>query len=318
MVLTGYGRHLVPFGGTLSAKQLRSNYYLMRPSALLAFCCIVFWSCNSKKQGDAEPETPTSGTFELVADETLKPAIDSLVFGFNSQTPNAKVTVRYKNATEALDDLLQLRARLVLIARPLGKKERDLLLKEKIELTDADVAVNAIGCIVNLKSPLQNISLDSLRSIIQDKNKDIIRVSSSYLSSTEFALDSIFSLDKFQEGRIVRYQTTDSIIDRVRRDEHAIGFVGAAWLKKHSNSGDSSFRVIRISGITNKPIMLHLAYILQGLYPFTSRICAYTTEVPNTLPRGFLAYVMSSEGQRVFFNFDLLPKTQILKLVPAQ
>jgi phosphate transport system substrate-binding protein len=284
---------------------------------LLSCCCYVLSGCSAQKQGEAQPDTATSGAFELVADETLKPAVDSLVFGFNSQTPNAKVTVRYKNATEALDDLLQQRARLVLIARPLGKKERDLLSQQKIELTEADVAENAIGCIVSAKNLLQNISLDSLRAIVQDKDKGVIRVSSSYLSSTEFALDSIFSLDKYQEGRIVRYQTTDSIIERVHKDDHAIGFVSSAWLKKFSNSGDSSIRVLRISGVSDKPIMLHLAYVLQGLYPLTSRICAYTTEVPNTLPRGFLAYAMSADGQRVFLNYDLLPKTQILKLVPS-
>lgn len=289
----------------------------MNRAFILAFFCYAFCACAEKKQGEAQPDTATSGTFELVADETLKPAIDSLVFGFNSQTPNAKVTVRYKNATKALDDLLGQRARLVLIARPLGKKERDLLSQQKIELTEADVAENAIGCIVTSKSPIQTISLDSLRAIIENKDKGIIRIASSYLSSIEFVLDSIFSLEKYQEGRIVRYKTTDSIIERVRKDEHAIGFVGAAWLKKLSNSGDSSIRVLRISGISDKPIMLHLAYVLQGLYPLTSRICAYTTEVPNTLPRGFLAYAMSADGQRVFLNYDLLPKTQILKLVPS-
>jgi phosphate transport system substrate-binding protein len=289
----------------------------MKRAFLLSLFCFILCCCSNKKQSEAPPDTATSGTFELVADETLKPAIDSLVFGFNSQTPNAKVTVRYKNATEALDDLLQQRARLILIARPLGKKERDFLSQQKIELTEADVAENAIGCIVSAKSPLQNISMDSLRTIIENKNKSIVRVSSSYLSSTEFALDSIFTLDKFQEGRIIRYQTTDSIIDRIRKDENAIGFVSAAWLKKLTNSGDSSIRVLRISGVSEKPIMLHPAYVLQGLYPLTSRICAYTTEVPNTLPRGFLAYTMSAGGQRVFLNYDLLPKTQILKLVPS-
>jgi phosphate transport system substrate-binding protein len=286
----------------------------MRESLILIFCCITIWGCSGKKQGEALSESATSGSFELVADETLKPAIDSLVFGFNSQTPNARVTVRYNNAAEALDDLLQQRARLVLIARPLSKKERDLLSKQKIELTEGDVAKNAIGCIVNSKSPLLTISIDSLRRIIQNQDKSIIRISSSYLSSTEFALDSIFKLDKYQEGRIIQYQTSDSIIDRVRKDDHAIGFISSAWLK---NLKDSSIRILRISGISEKPIMLHLAYVLQGLYPLTSRICAYTTEVPNTLPRGFLAYAMSADGQRVFMNYDLLPKTQILKLVPS-
>lgn len=286
----------------------------MRKSLILAFFCIAFIACNSKKNNDQETDSATSGSFELIADETLKPAIDSLVFGFNSQTPAAHVTVRYKNATEALDDLLQQRARLVLIARPLSKKERDLLTEQKIELIEADVAQNAIGCIVSAKNLLKYLSMDSLRSIASGQNNDVIRVSSSYLSSTEFALDSIFALNKYQEGRIVRYQTSDSIITRVRKDEHALGFAGASWLKKYS--GDSSVRVLPVWGSTEKPVILHLANILQGFYPLTSRICAYTREVPNTLPRGFLAYAMSSDGQRVFFNYDLLPKTQILKLTP--
>ncbi len=290
----------------------------MHKSYILLFIFVLLTGCTGKKQGEAPPDTATSGAFELVADETLSPAIDSLVTGFNLQTPNAKVTVRYKNATDALDDLLQQRARLVLIARPLSAKEHDVLTHQKIELIEAEVAQNAIGCIVSSKNPLKDISMDSLKSLLQDKDKNYIRVSSSYLSSTEFALDSIFSLDKFQEGRIVRYQTSDSIISRIRNDDRAIGFVDASWLKKYSNSGDSSVRVLRISQGSGRPMMLHLAYVLQGFYPLTSRICGYTTEVPNTLPRGFLAYAMSAEGQRVFFNYDLLPKTQILKLVPPR
>jgi phosphate transport system substrate-binding protein len=289
----------------------------MKTCLILYFFCFFFiFGCEKTKQGEVLSDSATSGTFELVADETLKPAIDSLVFGFNTETPNAKVTVRYKNATEALDDLVQGKARLVLIARPLSTKENALLASQKIELTDADVAENAIGCIVNAKNPLHVISMDSLQRIIEDKDKNITRISSSYLSSTEFALDSIFKMEKFQEGRIVRYETSDSIIGRIRKDEHSIGFISASWLKRLSNSGDSSIRALKISGVSDRPIMLHLAYILQKIYPLTSRICAYTTEVPNTLPRGFLAYAMSADGQRVFLNYDLLPKTQILKLVP--
>ncbi len=279
---------------------------------------VLLTGCSEKKQGETPPDTANSGAFELVADEALKPAIDSLVYGFNIQTPGAKVTVRYKNATEALDDLLQQKTRLVLIARPLSKKERELLSQQKIELIEADVAENAIGCIVSAKSQLMTISMDSLRAIVEDKDKNITRVSTSYLSSTEFALDSIFSLDKYQEGRLIRFQTSDSVITRVAKDDHAIGFVGSAWLKKMANSHDSSVRVLQISGVSDRPIMLHLAYILQNLYPLTSRICGYTTDVPNTLPRGFLAYAMSADGQRVFLNYDLLPKTQILKLVPPR
>ncbi len=314
--LTGFGAQ------SAQSEELRNDERMpgKMPLRLISFCLasfIIFAGCNKNKGGET-PDTATSGSFELVADEALKPVIDSLVTGFNLQTPNAKLTVRYKTATEALDELLGHQTRLVLIARPLSTKEHDVLTQQKLELIEADIAQNAIGCIVSSKNPLKDISMDSLRSLLQDKDKNTIRISSSYLSSTEFALDSILSLDKFQEGRIVRYQTSDSIISRISNDEHAIGFVDASWLKFYSNSGDSSFRVLRISQAGGRPMMLHLAYVLQGLYPLTSRICGYTTEVPNTLPRGFLAYAMSAEGQRVFFNYDLLPKTQILKLIPPR
>jgi phosphate transport system substrate-binding protein len=286
--------------------------------ACLFAVALALTGCAGKKQGDAVPETATSGTFELVADETLRPAIDSLVYGFNIQTPNAKVTVRYQNATEALDDLLQHRTRLILISRPLGKKEQAILNQEKIELTEADVAENAIACIVSRQSMLRSMSMDSLRRIVGDNLNGVIRVSSSHLSGTEYALDSIFSRDSYQSGRIRRFQTTDSIVSFVRGNDRAIGFIGAAWMKEILKVGDSTIHSLLISGVTDHPVMLHPAYILKGLYPLVSRICAYTTEVPNTLPRGFLAYAMSADGQRVFLNYDLLPKTQILKLVPAQ
>jgi phosphate transport system substrate-binding protein len=287
----------------------------LRIGLFLLLCTI---SCTKNKQGEPVADTATSGAFELLADEALKPVIDSLVVGFNSETPNAKVTVRYTNATQALDELLQGKTRLILIARPISSKEQAVLDQQKIELTDANVAVSAIGCIVSKKNPRNSISMDSLKMLVGDKDKTTMRFSTSYLSSTEFALDSIFGLEKYQEGRIIRYQTTDSVIERVRNDEQAIGFVNASWLKKLSNSGDSLVKVLKISGISDKPVMLHLAYIYQNLYPLISRVCAYTKEVANTLPRGFLAYAMSAEGQRVFLNYDLLPKTQILKLVPPQ
>jgi phosphate transport system substrate-binding protein len=302
------------------------NNEMMRMKISKASCLLLLFfylaGCNKTRQGELPPDTATSGSFELLADETLRPVIDSLVYGFNTQTPNAKVTVRYKNATEALDELIQGRVRLVLIGRPLSTKERQVLANQKIELTEAEVAVNAIGCIVNSKSHLESINMDSLKNLINyelvgnSSRKNFIRVSSSYLSSTEWILDSIFQRSKYQEGEIARYQTTDSIINRVKNLENAIGFVNASWLKKYQN--DSSIRILKISGTSDRAIMMHPAYILQGLYPLTSTVCAYTTEVPNTLPRGFLAYAMSSDGQRIFLNYDLLPKTQILKLVPPQ
>ncbi|MEI8134563.1 MAG: substrate-binding domain-containing protein [bacterium] len=296
----------------------------MHSRTLVWLCLTLFFVACTKGKEELQPgDTATSGAFELLADETLRPCIDSLITGFNITTPKGKVTVKYVNATDALDALINQKARLVLIARSLTSKERKILESQKIELTEAEVAQSSIGCIVSRKSISESMSMDELRRLL---NYQIVgnhwvphhRVSTSYLSSTESVLDSIFGREKYQEGEIVRFRTTDSVFDSVVKDTGAIGFVNISWIHDRIRKGDSSFRILKISSGGGEPIMLHPAYILQGLYPLQSRICAYTTEVPNTLPRGFLAYAMAAEGQRVFLNYDLIPKTQILKLVPSQ
>jgi hypothetical protein len=87
-------------------------------------------------------------------------------------------------------------------------------------------------------------------------------------------------------------------------------------------SGDASVKAVAImpddsnTKMSDEPIMLHLAYIHQGLYPLTSRVNAYSFDSPNTLPRGLIAYMTTAHGQIVFKNHGVLPRTQIIRIVP--
>jgi phosphate transport system substrate-binding protein len=282
-------------------------------SRILLVCAlsVLLCSCATKKE-NLPQESANSGTFELVADEAIKPAIDSLVEGFNIDYPDAKVTVRYKNATEALDDLLQHRARLVIIARALNPKERATLISQKVDLPEWEIALNPIACITNAKNPQDSISIDELRLVLKGKNTSYQKVLASNLGSTEGILDSIFLQDTgVIRGTAIRFATSDSIISKVRDDSRTIGFVSATWLQKDN----ASVKALRISN-GGKAMMLHLAYVYQEIYPLVGRVMGYTFEAANSLPRGFLAYVMAAEGQRVLLNHQLLPRTQIIKLTP--
>ncbi|HYM20609.1 MAG TPA: substrate-binding domain-containing protein [Candidatus Kapabacteria bacterium] len=286
---------------------------------VIALSLVLLLSCGKQQKPVAIPDTATSGSFELVADETLKPAVDSLVTGFNLEMPNAHVTVRYMDAASALDALLQNKTRLVLTARPLTKKERSVLDSQKIDLPEFDVALEGLAVIVSRDNPRNSISLDSLRQLCDGKLSEHY-YSTSYLSATEAILDSIFNFsDKTLSGRISRLQTTDSVISAVKSDPAGIGFISSSWMHELTAKGDSSVKSLRISSAkSDEPVQLHLAYLYQGNYPLASRVCAYTNELPNTLPRGFLAYAMTANGQRVFMKYDVLPRTQIIRIVPSK
>ncbi len=293
---------------------LTSKYRL-----LFLISAIFIGSCGNADRKVVVSDSATSGAFELVADENLKPVIDSLVNGFNNQTPNAKVTVRYASSVEALDALLSSKARLVIIGRPMTLNERKILDTAHIDLPEFDIALNSIAIITPSQNNITSVSIDRLRELITGKTKTHF-FSTTHLSTTETVFDSIFSLQsKFLVGSIKRFQTSDSVISAVRDNIGSIGFISSCWAHFLRLAADTTIKVLSISTqMSSKPVSLHPAFLYQGLYPLVSRVCGYTFEVPNSIPRGFLAYVMSPDGQKVFLNYDVLPRTQIIKLVPPK
>ncbi len=295
--------------------------------------------CGKSEKGGPS-ENATTGSFELVADEVLKPVIDSLVTGFMSENPLAKVTVKYVSAGEAVRELLNKQARAIIIDRALTPQERAAAALDSVSLPALAIAADGIGCIVSKNNPLAAIRMSDLRKIISGEMKSwsemakpivepgdringtITKIFPAYPSSIEFQLDSILmGPAKLTGGQDTRFASADSTFRAVAQDAGAIGFVGSAWIHWFSAHGDSGTKVLPIipadsssRGVT-EPILLHMAYVYEGLYPLVTPVNGYSTEGLNTVPRGFLSYAMTAHGQVVFKNFDVLPKTQIIHLV---
>lgn len=290
----------------------------------------VFWvalilfvaSGCGKGENQPQSETATYGSFELVADEVLKPVIDSLVQGFTTENPTAKVTVKYVSAGEAVRELMNHQARAIIIDRGLTPQEREVMAKDSVSLPAFRMAEDGIGCIVSQDSKQASLRLSALRTLGAKGGNETL-IFPGYPSSLEDIVDSVMGTGKVW-GRISRDGTSDSIVSRVAKDENAFGFLSSAWKHWLEVRNDTSVRFLPIiphdlssQGIS-EPVMLHIAYIAEKAYPLTTIVNGYTTETANTVPRGFFVYCMTAHGQTVFKNFGLLPKTQPIKLVPAK
>ncbi len=285
---------------------------------LFAAVLILQFGCDSKKSDGPPPDTATTGTMEFIADIELQPAIDSLVAGFNADHPEAKVAVKYLAATEALDAMLQRKSRLVIMGRALTSKEQRFLDSQQVELVDFDIALNALAPFVKVTARIHELPLVEIMKNVTGTAPSYTQVLGSHLSSTESILDSIYLADtSFIKGRVLRFSTPDSVFNYVKSDPEAVGYLSSAWYKRIMS--DSTVRILDLVHEGEyKMLMLHMAYVYQGKYPLVSRVMGYTLEPPNTLPRGFLAYAMSADGQRILLDNNLLPRTQIIKLVPPK
>lgn len=314
--------------------------------ALLAAGC-------GKQQNAPQTDSATSGSFELVADEALRPAIDSLVTGFMAENPDAHVTVKYVSAEEAVLALLNHQARAIIIDRDLSPKEDSILASDSARMPSAQwvalekipLAWDGIAVIASQKSPLTAIRKSDLANIFRGKLSSgselyahdfdgsatpastlgtITVALPKYPSSIEFSVDSILLGTGAQTAamHIVRFSTSDSVIDFVRKTPNGIGFIGSAW--DHTVAADPSVKTLPVmpadlssEGLT-EPVLLNMAYIAQGDYPLVTHVNGYSFDVPNTIPRGFLAYAATAHGQLVFKNYQVLPITQPIKIVRGQ
>ncbi len=297
-----------------------------RPFVVLALL-LVSCACG-KQENTASSESATSGSAQIVADEVLKPAIDSLVTGFTAENPDAKVTIKYTSATEAIRELMNHDARAVIIDRSLTPAERSLLEKDSVTLPEYRLAEDGIGCVVSAKNPASTVRKSDLKKMFSGEATawgDVTLILPAYPSSTEYVLDSILMDGNQTKAKyLLRFSTTDSIAAYVADHPKAIGFIGSAWNHWLEAKRDSSVKVLPVIPSDSssrgliEPVLLNMAYIAEGLYPLVTRVNGYSFEVPNTLPRGFLAYASTAHGQIVFKNFDVLPTTQPIRIVPSK
>lgn len=295
----------------------------MSRAVLFLIPALILLSACGKTDNQPQTETATYGSFELVADEVLKPVIDSLVQGFTMENPTAKITVKYVSAGEAVRELMNHQARAIIIDRYLTPQELAVLTKDSVAIPEFRLAQDGIGVIASHWNRQDTVRLSAIRSRITDSTAKSIFVFPVYPSSVEYVMDSMAATAQ-TKGRILRFATTDSIVSYVEKNVGSLGFVSSAWKHKLEIAGDTSVKFLPIiphdlssQGIS-EPVMLHIAYIAEQAYPLTTMVMGYTPELANTLPRGFFVYCMTAHGQTVFKNFGLLPKTQPLKLVPAK
>jgi phosphate transport system substrate-binding protein len=59
----------------------------------------------------------------------------------------------------------------------------------------------------------------------------------------------------------------------------------------------------------------HPAYVYQGYYPVIAPVYVYTRNIEQDVSMGFIAFLTSAAGQKVFQKDGLVPATMPVRLV---
>ena len=287
-----------------------------------------FSSCGEKKAKDGRTDTPTSGTIEFYADESLSPIIDEERTQFEFEFPKAKLKPIYSDEVTGLQMIKDFKTTLLFPPRHL-KDSEIAYLKSKSNVIPSvfPIGYDGLAFIVNKNNQDTCITVNDIKRVLTGKAtkwSDIVPGSkrgdievifdNTRSATTNWVVDSVVHGEKMG-AKIMAAKTSKQVIDFVDETPGAIGVIGSNWLNDRRDSTNTTFKknihVMRVSikdkATPSNSWQPYQAYLLDGRYPFVRTLYAIVVDPHKALPWSFANYITNPRGQLIVFKSGLLP-----------
>ena len=298
---------------------------------------------------EKKANSSTTGTMTMVCDETFRNIMEQEIDVFEYQYPDAHVLARYATQGEALDSLLSLNTRTVVIARDLTKKERDYLKGKRRNVKSSKIAVDAVALIVNKNNPCSMLTTKEVGDILSGSSTEWNDLEPSELGKIAVVFDDKssslvqFMRDSLLNGgdlgpNVYAQGSIPAVVDMVSKNVNAIGVLGVTWITSDMKTAELTSDELAQSVLSDEPIqgatlsqevkVLKLrrpdevtAYkpyqqnIFDGTYPLYRPIYMITTGVSGSLSSGFYTFVTGDIGQKIIMKTGIMPARTRIQVV---
>jgi phosphate transport system substrate-binding protein len=223
-------------------------------------------------------------------------------------------------------DFINDSVQVIVTARPFNNEEIGAIKDAKIEYREYNVALDGVAVILNRENPRQELRVSELDSILTgvmtawggDRLRNPIKVAVCGInSSTNEIVRTAIMHDKPFSPTATYFESSGEVLTFVRANRNAIGVVNISWLRDF----EGQITVAAIGGTPTTGDSVARFYspaqanIYRGFYPLSTKVFMYNREIQRTVGLGFIAYVSSVPGQKVFQENGLVPATMPVRLV---
>jgi len=288
----------------------------------------------------------TTGEISIVVDENVEPLMKDEIREFERLNQEAKILMKVAPNKVAKADLINGETSLIVVTRNFDGQEKAVIEKNKLEIKEYPIAIDAIGFIVNNKNPVERITSDDLKNIFtgvyknwtdiksqdEEQNKEVSKffkgpnnkiklfIQRKNSSTYDYVLDSILKKTQYATDAAV-CSTSVQMLNSIRENESAIGIINMNWLSKGSQDTiDTSVKSLRISKIFDNGRQddfreFHQGLIYNGTYPYRRTVYVITTDSGIKLSTGFITFMVKTDGQKIVLKNSLVPVTQPVRTV---
>lgn len=316
--------------------------------AISVMMASVMTSCDKKVSN-----TSTSGIGSIVCDASFENIMQQEIDVFEYIYPNASIIPYYVDEHSAIDSLLDLKTKAIVITRELTPKEVDFLKSKGKNVRQKKIAVDALALIVN---PANDVTVLSKKEIAQILSGELTRwdevdVQSQKLDNIEVVFDHQgsstvqYMRDSLLDGRdfgpnVFAQKTPADVFKAVAANKNAIGVIGVSWISSDLGAReltreelaaaseandttvtafDPSVKVLKVRG--NNEVTAYKPYqaqIFDGSYPLFRSVYMINTAAGGSIVQGFFSFVTSFRGQKLIQMTGILPATVSPRMVSLE
>jgi phosphate transport system substrate-binding protein len=292
------------------------------------------FACGNRSDKPSYTDTPTSGTIDIVVDESYEPLIKVQLDTFMRIYKYATIRARYLPEAEVINELLHNDSvRIAITARKLTKDETTVFDQQRIIPRYIKIAVDAVALLVHPDNPDTALGAEQLHSIIRGTtatwkaldpkrgSADTIRIvfDRSGSSNTRYLKEQFLEGGSFPPNCYATNSNAD-VVDYVATHPNALGVISLNWISDSDDPTANEFlkkvRVVYLAAEGESSfVQPYQAYIALKSYPLTRDVYIISREGRNGLGTGFASFAAADQGQRLVRMMGLLPATMPVRIV---
>ncbi len=272
-----------------------------------------------EKVGPAPTDTLTSGTINIVVDESFRPVIENQIIQFERLFPDAHINASYfPEATCLKQFFFEDSIRLAIVTRYPTRKEEQYVADTLGYLPKSDkIANDAVTIILNSKNSDIYYTKQKLKDLLQGKiktNKKIVFDGLNTTSTVRYITDSILGGQALDTSIVKAAKNSQEVIDFVASNEDAIGLVGLSWVGNPENVDQVKMldkiklAYVQCEVCDDKPFVKPMQQTINTRrYPLVRGLYFILKENYNGLGAGFSNFLRLEKGQLIFRRSYLSP-----------
>lgn len=275
----------------------------------IAFIAVTAFiiSCNNSNN----QETILKGKVAILVDESIQPIVEDVQAVFESKY-DATLTLLPKSEKEAILDLANDKAKVIVLSRRLNAEENKIFQQKKIVPRATVFATDAIAFIKNKTTNDTILALSDVIDFMKGK-KNAIKglVFDNPNSSTVRYMDSLAGISEIPKEGVFSFNTNDEVIRYVEKNPGMIGVVGMNWLsqpKPTSQKIVDNLIVLSVKSIQgNAYVYPSQENIATKQYPLARDLFIINCQGYEGLGMGFSSFISGEIGQRIILKSGLAP-----------